>query len=263
MDRAIKLYRIFSFKENSRRETKDTIVKEEPLGILINSEPYAVLMRTPGFEEDLAMGFLYSEGIIGRKEDVEVIHYCEKEKEKNTVVVVLKNKRILKNKKRAFEVRSSCGICGEDVICGLEKVLKKVPSSAVFSNKKLYGLDKKIFDSQKIFRLTGGTHAAALFNKNGRMLFLREDIGRHNALDKIAGFIIKKNINCGDKIVFLSGRTSYEMVLKAIRLGVPVVASISGSTSLAVNLSEKFDLTLIGFLRGDKMNIYTHPWRIK
>ena len=263
MSREIKIQKIRNFAGKAVKNLKDRIVREEPLSIIVDGSPYSVLMRTPGDEEDLVLGFLYSEGVIHSQEEIDFLHHCSKEKEKNTVVVGLKNRKNIKRKKRAYEVRSSCGICGEDVLEGVREKLKHIVSEEKFFFKNLIDLDKKIVKKQKIFKLTGGTHAAALFDKDGRLILLREDIGRHNALDKVAGYTVRKKIDCGDKIIFLSGRTSYEMILKVIRLGAPVVASISGTTSLAVDLGKEFNLTLIGFLRGEKMTIYSHPWRIK
>lgn len=263
MSREIKLCKIKKLAKNGSSKVDDKVVSEEPLSIIVDGRPYSILMRTPGDEKDLVLGFLYSEGIINGPEEIDFIHYCSKEKEKNTVVAGLKSKKKLKQKKRAHEVRSSCGICGKEVIEDLRKNLKNISSKEIFFFKNLIDLDKKIVKKQKIFKLTGGTHAAALFDIEGKLILLREDIGRHNALDKIAGYIIRKKIDCRDKIIFLSGRTSYEMILKVIRLGAPVVASISGTTSLAVDLSKEFNLTLIGFLRGEKMTVYSHPERIK
>lgn len=140
--------------------------------------------------------------------------------------------------------------------------LKAISSKEIFSSKNLSGLDKKLAEKQKMFKLTGGTHAAGLFDKSGKLILLKEDVSRHNALDKVIGCALGKKIDCHDKIVFLSGRTSYEIVLKVIRLGAPVVASISGTTSSAIDLSKEFSLTLIGFLRGKSMTVYTHKWRL-
>lgn len=140
--------------------------------------------------------------------------------------------------------------------------LKAIHSKEIFSFKNLFGLDKKLTEKQKMFKLTGGTHAAGLFDKSGKLILLKEDVGRHNALDKVIGCALGEKIDCHDKIVLLSGRTSYEIVLKVIRLGAPIVASISGTTSSAIDLSEKFNLTLIGFLRGKSMTVYTHKWRL-
>lgn len=263
MSREIKIQKIRNFTGKAVKNLKDRIVREEPLSIIVDGDPYSVLMRTPGDEEDLVLGFLYSEGVINSPEEIDFIHYCPQEKEKNTIVAGLKDNKNLKRKKRAYEVRSSCGICGKEVIEDLRKNLRSISSEEIFFFKNLVGLDRKIVKKQKIFKLTGGTHAAALFDKKGKLLLLREDIGRHNALDKVIGHILKSGIDCRDKIIFLSGRTSYEMILKVVRLGAPVVASISGTTSLAIDLSKEFNLTLIGFLRGEKMTIYTHPWRIK
>ncbi|MDD5773768.1 MAG: formate dehydrogenase accessory sulfurtransferase FdhD [bacterium] len=252
----------FCFTDNKVKLVNGMMVREEPLSIIVDGDPYSVLMRTPGDEEDLVLGFLYSEGVISSPEEIDFIHYCSQEKEKNSVVAGLKNRKNIRRKKRAYEVRSSCGICGKEVIEDLRKNLKNISSEEIFFFKNLINLDKKIVKKQKIFKLTGGTHAAALFDREGKLILLREDIGRHNALDKVIGHILKNGIDCRDKIIFLSGRTSYEMILKVIRLGAPVVASISGTTSLAVDLSKEFNLTLIGFLRGEKMTVYTHPWRI-
>lgn len=182
------------------------VAKEELLNIVVNGKPCDVLMRTPGDDENLIRGFLYSKVAISR--------------------------------------------------------LKAISSKEIFSFKSLFGLDEKLAEKQKMFKLTGGTHAAGLFDKNGRLVLLKEDVSRHNALDKVIGCVLNKKIDCRDKIIFLSGRTSYEIVLKVIRLGAPVVASISGTTSSAIDISKKFNLTLIGFLRGETMTVYSHSWRL-
>ncbi|MFH1287161.1 MAG: formate dehydrogenase accessory sulfurtransferase FdhD [bacterium] len=239
---------------------RDRVVREEPLNILVNGKPYAVLMRTPGDEENLVLGFLYSEGVVNHLEEIDFVRYCSKGKGKNTVVVELKGRN-----RHSREGGKPCVVPVPDFSRINSGGAQSVPLSGTgaFFLKNLINLDKKIAKKQKVFKLTGGTHAAGLFDKNGRLILLKEDISRHNALDKVIGYVFSKRINCQDKVIFLSGRTSYEMILKVIRLGAPVVASISGTTSLAIDLSKKFNLTLIGFLRGETMTVYSHPGRIK
>lgn len=229
-------------------------------------------MRTPGADFDLAAGFLYSEGIIRDREDIQMISYCvdtkiEAEQRYNIVNIKLKEaiSPDLKSLERHFFTTSACGVCGKASIEAL-----KIRNTTLISDKitvpakVIYQLPNQLRSSQGIFSATGGLHAAGLFNLQGELLKLREDVGRHNALDKLIGSaFLAGELPMGDRIVMVSGRSSFEILQKSIAAGVPIICAVSAPSSLAVSLAQEFGITLIGFLRGQKFNIYSGKERIE
>jgi FdhD protein len=254
------------FREYYLEQQTDRIVVEEPLRLLINNDISIVLMRTPGYEQELATGFCLTEGMIESISDIEILRYCKDDVEEsyNTVEIRITGKKVagLTGGRRLMDLRTSCGICGKDIVGDIVKNQMPVESNLKVSRTTLLHLVGIMENSQKLFALTGGTHAAGIFDNGRNLIVCREDIGRHNALDKAVGYCLFGRLDMTDKILLLSGRASYEMVVKTVRAGIPVVASISAPTSLAIDVADALGCTLVGFLRSDGMNVYTHKERI-
>lgn len=251
--RKIKVSRVNS---NASYDTEDYVVEEEPLEIRIcfeDCKTFAIVMRTPGYDKELTLGFLYSEDVINSLSDISNVSVIDD----NVVEVTLK--KDVKIKTRDLIVNSSCGVCGRAFLYTLN-ILK---SKTKVSKEIIFSLQYKLKERQKIFSITGGLHAAALFTTTGDLMYLYEDVGRHNAVDKLIGrLLMEEKIPAEKHILQVSGRVGYEIVSKAIKGGIPIVCGISAPTSLSIEIAEKAGLTLIGFLRGNNFNIYTHKERI-
>jgi FdhD protein len=254
-------------------ETEDKVAVEEPLQIQLEYSTasgrmlknIAVTMRTPGNDEELAAGFLFTEGIIKKAEAISEIK--ESPADENIVQVILKENIIpvLGNAARNFYTTSSCGICGKASIDAINTVatFTVVKDSINIDVNVLYRLQDKMKEQQQVFEDTGGIHASALFDCAGTFIMLREDVGRHNALDKIIGAALMNNeLPLNDCLLFLSGRASFELVQKAVMAGIKVIAAVGAPSSLAVEMAKENDITLIGFLRDNRFNIYTGKDRI-
>ncbi len=239
-----------------------SVASEESLSLIVNGKPFAVMMRTPGFEKELVLGFLYSDGIIDDLSNVQTILYEQENPNEIRLELAPGYVKKIKDHQRATEIRSSCGICGSRSLEDLIRNLKTIPQDIRISKGLLSSLPDKMKGAQLLFRKTGGVHGVAMFDFSGNLVLCREDIGRHNALDKLIGHGLKNGLSFHDKILLLSSRSSYEMVAKAARAGFPIVAAISAPTTLAVDLADTLGITLIGFLRGEEFNLYTHPQRI-
>ncbi len=256
----------------------DLVATEEPLQIKLHciqnkewiEKNLTITMRTPGNDFELVLGFLFSESIINSLEDILQIRYCEtvKEEEKGNVVIVKLSSNISINfnhLNRLFYTNSSCGICGKTAIESINNKLTNYTFSktAKISKHFFWQLSITFAEHQTIFKHTGGIHASALFDFKGKLIFIKEDVGRHNALDKIIGTTIKeKLIPLQQYILFLSGRVSFELVQKAIKSGIFVIVAVGAPSSLAVELAKTNKITLIGFLKKDSYNIYSCPERI-
>ena len=270
--------KINKIREDRESISDDNVAVEEPLEIQICSntlnltaaKSVAITMRTPGHDFDLALGFLYTESIIKHMDDIVSINHVgnlDNDAEySNTVRVELKPTANidLERLKRHFYTTSSCGVCGKVSIEALENIgLTPIKSDFQIKKSELVKIPIKLEKEQKIFGKTGGLHAAAAFNENGEIILVREDIGRHNALDKIIGALLKNNQSTVNNTAFMvSGRTSFELVQKSIAYGAPLLAAVSAPSSLAIQLSKEFDMTLIGFLRKGNFNIYNKSERI-
>jgi FdhD protein len=258
--------------EQQRRE--DHLTVEEPFEVRIEQKSLAVIMRTPGNDRELAMGFLFTEGVIQRADDVvtiEVALDADGLPLANVVNVVLRQRgqaAALQTQPTAFErhfaVSASCGLCGKNSIADLMLSTPPLePDAFRISAATLYELAERLRAEQTVFSHTGGLHAAGLFSQNGALQLLREDVGRHNAVDKLIGHaLLHGTYPCKDHLLLVSGRTSFEIIQKALLARIPCVAAISAPSSLAVELADQSGITLIGFLRGRSMNVYTHPERI-
>jgi FdhD protein len=265
-----------------RRTRADALATEEPLEIRVvrardvrggrvtdgAATRVAVTMRTPGADFELAAGFLFAEGIVRAATDVAAIRYCtEGEQHFNVVNVVLSPSAEWEPSslaERAFPVTSACGVCGKASIeDALGPACPRIESDLIVTPELLLGLPDVLRDSQAVFERTGGLHAAALFTAEGALVRLREDVGRHNALDKLVGAaLLAGELPLSRGVVLVSGRTSFELAQKAARAGVPVLAGVSAPSSLAVDLAESVGMTLAGFLRGSRFNVYSAGARI-
>jgi FdhD protein len=250
----------------------ETVVVEEPLEIRVNGSPITVTMRTPGSDFELAQGFLLTEGIIAHRDDVVAIRYCggtgpDGGNTYNVLDITLASTVPTPDVAvtRNFYTTSSCGVCGKASLDAVRLTSRYHPGDQPLKIEApmLTGLPKRLRAAQKIFASTGGLHAAALFDADGTMLAVREDIGRHNAVDKVIGWALENDrIPLSTAVLLVSGRASFELTQKAVMAGVPVLAAVSAPSSLAVDLACESGLTLVAFLRGDSMNVYARPDRI-
>jgi FdhD protein len=255
-----------------RRVMIDAVAAEEPLEIRVSGRRLAVTMRTPGDDFALALGFLLSEGIITSSNDVLTARYCSggpfEENTYNIVDVVLAPHvpPLDAALERNVLTSSACGLCGKTSIDAI-RTMSTYPveaDSLTLTEEQLIPLPEKLREQQKVFDKTGGLHAAALFDGNsGELIVMREDVGRHNAVDKVVGWAIQENrLPLAGHVLMVSGRSSFELTQKATMAGIPVLASVSAPSSLAVDLARDSGLTLIGFLRGDSYVIYSGEHRI-
>jgi FdhD protein len=253
-------------------ERSETVVVEEPLEIRINGSPVTVTMRTPGSDVELAQGFLLTEGIISTRADVTTVRYCRGAEQDgmntyNTLDVTLAPgvKMPELDVTRNFYTTSSCGVCGKASMDAVWLASRYGPGDdpAVVSAATLTELPARLRSAQKVFASTGGLHGAALFSVDGTMLAVREDVGRHNAVDKVIGWAVEADrIPLAGSVLLVSGRASFELTQKAVMAGIPILAAVSAPSSLAVDLATQSGLTLIAFLRGDSMNVYSRADRV-
>ena len=264
---------IWTVANNNIQSHLDAIASEEPLEIsLLNSQKtIAITMRTPGTDFDLVAGFLYGEGIISQRQDLEMMSYCVDRqldiKQRYNIVNIQLREGLnshLPSLERHFFTNSACGVCGKATLEALKmRGVSVIVEDNQVNSQVLYSLPEQLQSAQKIFTSTGGLHAAALFDFQGQLLKSREDVGRHNALDKIIGscFLVDE-LPLNNRIVIVSGRSSFEILQKCIMARVPIVCAISAPSSLAVSLAQEFGVTLVGFLRDNRFNIYTGKQRI-
>jgi FdhD protein len=263
--RDLKRLLVLRLDEDQSKHIEDEVVAEEPLEIRVNGESVSVTMRTPGDDFDLATGFLWTEGVIQSAGEIGTIAYCPDEEHpdlKNIVNVgLVDSKRKLEPSRRLWS-NSSCGLCGKATLEAIHQVCRRIDSAIVVDGDVLFSLPSQLRQEQANFERTGGLHAAALFDAFGTLLVMREDIGRHNAVDKVLGAALREARPLTETILMVSGRLGFEIAQKAVVAGVPVLASISAPSSLAVELADEFGMTAVGFLRGRSMNVYTHAQRI-
>lgn len=246
----------------------DFLVVEEPLEIRVHNTPVAVTMRTPGDDFELAAGFLYTEGVVRKPSDIGSLRYCEATDNpelKNIINVTFADghKPTLTHLQRNFYSTSSCGICGKAAIDQIRLDAPPLRDSAKVKLEVLFGLGEAMRRAQTVFQRTGGLHAAGLFDTNGTLLALREDIGRHNAVDKVIGSsLLNDQVSLQNHILMVSGRASFEIMQKALMASIPIVCAVSAPSSLAVKFASECHMTLVGFLRGEEMNIYAGAGRI-
>jgi FdhD protein len=251
----------------------ETLAVEEPLELRINGGAITVTMRTPGSDVELAQGFLLTEGVIGQRDDIARVEYCRGAGDDgaNTYNVLdvslapdvpMPDVDVTRN----FYTTSSCGVCGKGSIDAIRTISRHSPGDdpTVVAAETLSAMPDQLRSAQRVFASTGGLHGAALFDADGTMLIVREDIGRHNAVDKVIGWAVEhERIPLSGTVLLVSGRASFELTQKAVMAGIPVLAAVSAPSSLAVDLASQAGLTLVAFLRGESMNVYTRPDRVK
>jgi FdhD protein len=247
-------------------EELDAVAVEEPMELRVEGRSLSIMMRTPGHDEELAAGFLLTEGIIREPQHLFEISTCpsRSEGQGNVVDVLLAGITMdWDSLTRHVFASSSCGLCGKTSIESVFQSFPPVAATWQVSQDLLLTLPDKLRASQAAFDQTGGLHASALFDLDGNLLVLREDVGRHNALDKLLGYALRAGLlPLQDKILMVSGRVSFEIMQKALAGGIGLIAAVSAPTSLAVEFAEKSGQTLVGFLRGDRMNVYANPQRL-
>jgi FdhD protein len=253
---------------------RDSLATEEPLEIRLAAGPQrrrlAVTMRTPGADFELAAGFLHGEGVV-RAADIRRIAYCvdadlDEEQRYNVVTVTLTTDRLpdLVGLERHFTTSSACGVCGQSTLDTLHVHGSPLPAGPVVDPATVTALPAALRAGQRVFDATGGLHAAGLFTAAGEPVCVREDVGRHNAVDKVVGWAaLHGRLPLYGHILMVSGRSSYEIMQKAFAAGIPIVCAVSAPSSLAVSLAEQFNMTLVGFLRGKDFNVYAGAGRIR
>lgn len=263
--------RIMAVEDGKAVGRREHIVGEEPLEIRAagpgqEDTRVAVTMRTPGNDWDLAAGFLLTEGLVESREEIASIRYCgpeEGEQQFNVVTVRLRRPFDASALQRNFYATSSCGVCGKAAIDQVEVACAPIPPGPAVSAATVAALPEALRTAQEVFEETGGLHAAGMFTQDGRLLAVREDVGRHNAMDKLLGAaFLEGTLPAHDRIVLVSGRASFELVQKAAVAGVPVMCAVSAPSTLAVETADRLGVTLVAFLREGRFNLYAHPERI-
>ncbi len=272
-------YKVFKFKSNNLDKFDDHISIEEPLEIIIKykdkeiwvEKTISVTMRTPGDDEDLVRGFLFNEKVVEKIDYIEKIETSGQTSEqyglKNKITVTINNSDNIDidKIKRNFLTNSSCGVCGKSSLDALEiikkdKILKSNPK---ISKEVLMNSTNRLRQNQSEFSKTGGIHASGLFTTQGDIVAIKEDVGRHNALDKLIGYALKENLlNNNTQFLACSGRLNFDLVQKALMANIGILIGVGAPTSLAIDLANKFDMTLVGFVKGDSFNIYSNKERI-
>ena len=278
---SVSAIKIIKISDGSNESSSDLLAAEEPLEIRIgygakenrSQKSIAVTMRTPGHDFELAVGFLLTEGIINTTAAILSVKYCTElntiENKENIVRVELKEDIEIDTStlQRNFYATSSCGVCGKASIESIQTICEVIPDTLPFCINKeiILSLPEKLRERQNVFEYTGGLHACALFDQKGNLVLAREDIGRHNALDKLiaAGIVKEENKKLNKYILLLSGRASFELIQKSAMAGIKIVCAIGAPSSLAVEMAKTFGITLIGFLRDQRFNIYSNEQRIK
>jgi FdhD protein len=262
---------VMAVRNGSRSRRSDRLATEEPMEIRVGgpgqeASPVAVTMRTPGADFELASGFLFTEGLIDGAGDVASVAYCElpaEEQHYNVVTVRLRRSFDHAAVHRSFAVTSSCGVCGVASLEDVEVRCAPLGEGPVVRGSTVAALPDALRTGQRVFDQTGGLHATGLFDPKGRLLEVREDVGRHNAVDKIVGAaLLAGDLPLSDHVLQVSGRLSFEIVQKAARAGVPVISAVSAPSSLAVQAAERLGMTVVGFVRNGGFNVYAHAERI-
>lgn len=265
--------RVWVVESGKVTSRQDHLTTEEPLELRL-ADPrrtIAITMRTPGADFELVAGFLYGEGIVHQREDIQRLSYCvdpdlDGEQQQNIVNIWLRSEQVpdMQHLERHFYTTSACGVCGKASLESL-RIRGCSPIAPGFYVKAdvIYNLPETLRSHQGLFSSTGGLHAAAVFDAGGTLLDLKEDVGRHNAVDKLVGAaFLRGELPWHDRLVMVSGRSSFEILQKCLMAGVPIVCAVSAPSSLAVSLAQEFNMTLIGFLRGQRFNLYSAPQRI-
>ena len=238
---------------------KDVVISESPLNVQVDGATYT-LLRTPGADRELVVGFLFTEGLIASTDDILMLQQCP---ESLDVITVQTSDDAKAKPRRSLIITSSCGLCGKDDINAMLASLDRVESQLRVSLATVFRIPAIVRTMQPLFQATGGAHASAFFDAAGNVPCVMEDVGRHNALDKLIGHTLLRGGALGDSGVFLSGRTSLEMIVKAARARIPVVAAVGAPTKVAIEAAERLGITLCGFLREKRISVYAHSWRLE
>lgn len=279
MSKKTKQIKILKVTAQNQVEQEDQLAIEEPLEIQVEygaanqrkRKNISITMRTPGNDAELAIGFLFTEGILTSKQQIKNIQHIPRwdpEPEENTILVQLEEEVVLDLQKleRHFYTTSSCGVCGKASIeaiqmQGFSSLPKEQP---IFEADLIHHFPNTLLEKQSVFAQTGGLHAAALFDNSGKLILLREDVGRHNAVDKLIGHALMENlIPLNEYLILLSGRVSFELIQKSVMAGIPILAAVGAPSSLAIQLAEEVGMTVLGFVREERFNVYTRPERLK
>lgn len=263
---------VLRLTEDGGRRRQDALAAEEPLEIRVDGKALAVTMRTPGHDVELAHGFLLTEGVIAAAEDVSTARYCDSVDDQGRNTYNVLDLALAEGVEppdtgveRNFYTTSSCGVCGKAALDAVKLKTRFSPAGDdhLVAPETLVTFPGLLRERQRVFESTGGLHAAGIFTTEGEPLVVREDVGRHNAVDKAAGWaLLERRVPLSGTVLMVSGRASFELVQKAAMAGIPVLAAVSAPSSLAVELAEEQGITLIGFLRGTSMNVYTGAERI-
>jgi FdhD protein len=256
---------VTALRDGRAAVVEDDLAIEEPLEIRVDGEPFSVTMRTPGHDLELAAGFLVSEGIVAARRELPVLEPVGAEGNVVAATIAGPGAVLARQRRRALYVSSSCGICGTASIEAVTTLSAHAvaPPAVRVRAAVLAGLPDRLRQEQRLFGATGGVHAAGLFGLGGEAITVREDVGRHNAVDKVIGrALLDDRLPLADTLLQVSGRASFELVQKARMAGIPLLAAVSAPSSLAVRLAEESGITLVGFSRGGGFNVYAHPERI-
>jgi FdhD protein len=261
--------RVVKVSGGEARRARDRLAVEEPLELRVAGRPVGVTMRTPGNDVELAIGYCVTEGLVADPEQVAAVRFCAPEgqaQEFNVLTVDLRPGVPAPDPSldRLAVTSSSCGVCGKASIQAVTVACRSLAGDALsMSGEALAAIPDRVREAQRVFDQTGGLHAAAICDADGQVQCVREDVGRHNAVDKVIGWAAtERRLPLKGMVLFVSGRCSFEVVQKAAVAGVPLVAAVSAPSSLAVELADQVGMTLVGFLRGAAMNLYTHPHRV-
>jgi FdhD protein len=256
---------------DERHDDSDRAATEEPMEVRLHGRPFAVIMRTPGADRELAAGFLFAERVLKSPDELGTIEHCRDEQAERAANVVnvtltgssLENLEGALAERRQTVTNASCGMCGRLTIDSLMTNLPALETTGRIPAATIRMMPERLRSAQHVFDETGGLHAAGLFDRDGALMAMAEDVGRHNAVDKVIGRMMMQDaLPLVERLLFVSGRTSFEIVQKAFLAGIPLVASVSAPSSLAIELAGEAGITLVGFVRGDRFNIYTYPERI-
>jgi FdhD protein len=255
---SIQTVSIVRWRDNNASEQSDRLVVEAPLQVIARGTSVATVMRTPGHDEELVRGLLHAEAIVG----------ADQAALRCTVDNAGDGRAMVDLDPTLFAARgtistAACGVCGRAGLEDFERNAVKVSCRTTITSAVVSQLPDLLRAEQRVFDATGGLHAAALFDVDGTMLALREDVGRHNAVDKIVGWARNNSVDASRCIIFVSGRLGYELVQKTVRLGAPLLASVSAPSSLAIEVAQRFGVAAIGFVRGAGFNVYANPWRVQ
>ena len=260
---------VLKVRDGQVRRARDRLAVEEPLELRVAGRPVGVTMRTPGNDFELAIGYCVSERLVAAPDDIAAVRYCAPEgqaQEYNVLTVDLRPGVPPPDPSldRLAVTSSSCGVCGKASVDAVRVACATVADDPLtLPSRVLAGVPGRVREAQRVFEQTGGLHAAAVCDADGTVASVREDVGRHNAVDKVIGWAAtERRLPLAGKILFVSGRSSFEVVQKGAVAGVPLIAAVSAPSSLAVQLAEEVGITLVGFLRGSSMNVYTHPERV-